>query len=66
MATPKFTIGDTVNLKSNKNVKMSVNEIINESNFTGDYKCIWFDCTFDLRRDDFKEDTLEKSIKDTN
>jgi uncharacterized protein YodC (DUF2158 family) len=67
MSESKFKVGDVVTLKSDKQNKMTVNEIKTETtvgdtineNFNGFYECIWFDVTIELRKDDFKEDVLE-------
>jgi len=67
MRNPIFNVGDVVNLKGDKNLKLTVNELKTatmvgneiEETFSGFYECWWFDCTFDLKKDDFKEEILE-------
>jgi uncharacterized protein YodC (DUF2158 family) len=78
MSNPIFKVGDIVNIKSDKNVKLTINELRTdtivgntiEETFNGFYECLWFDVTLDLRTHDFKEQILESSsetlIVDTN
>ncbi len=70
MSEPKFKIGDIVNLKSDKQNKMTVNEIgtgttvgksINQA-FNGLYECFWFDVTLELKKEEIREEILELSV----
>jgi len=69
MNTSKFNVGDVVNIKSDKTIKMTVNELKTsttvgntiEQSFNGLYECLWFDCTFELKKEEFKEQVLELS-----
>ncbi len=62
----KFKKGDIVNLKSDKENRMTVSEVrnepTNEKKFNGWYECMWFDITLELRQQDIREEVLEMSI----
>ncbi len=69
MSEPKFKIGDVVNLKSDKQNQMTINDIRTETTvgqsidqkFSGYYECMWFDVTIELKKEDIKEEVLELS-----
>jgi len=56
---PKFKVGDVVKLKSDIQ-KMTVEQIIDEDDFNGYYKCVWIDNGQQIAN--FLEDTLESTI----
>jgi uncharacterized protein YodC (DUF2158 family) len=60
MNTTKFNLGDVVNIKSDKNQKMTI-EAIRFSNNQSYYTCIWFDLVLDIKRKSFIEYVLETS-----
>ena len=67
MRNPIFNVGDVVNLKGDKNLKLTVNELKTatmvgndlDATFSVFSECSWFACTFDLKTDDFKEEILD-------